>query len=284
MRTNKKRLDVLNFIQKVFFITLGSFLMALGLESFLIPNKIIDGGIVGISIMLSQILGIKLGIFLVILNLPFFYIGLKKIGKTFAFSTLYGISALSIFTFVLHGSEPATSETLLAAVFGGMILGIGVGIVIRSGGSLDGTEILAILMESKIPFSVGQIVMFFNFFILGSAGFVFGWDNAMFSLITYFIAFKLIDVVVDGLDESKSVIIISDKYEEISKVLMESLGKGVTFLNGYGAYSGEERRVVFSVINRLQEAKVKGLISEIDKNAFVAIGHVNEFSPNNSKH
>lgn len=277
MAKNKhKSVIIAKIIQKIFFITIGALLMAAGLELFLIPNKIIDGGIVGISIIISELTKLKLGILLLVLNLPFLYIGYKQIGKTFALSTLYAVAMMSLFTSLLHHTPVVTTDSLLATVFGGVILGIGVGTVIRNGGSLDGTEIMAILLNSKTPFSVGQIVMFCNIFILGSAGFVFGWDKAMYSLLTYYIAFKLIDVVVEGLDESKVLWIISDNHKEIAESLMNSLGRGVTYLHGEGAYSNEKKNVIFLVINRLEEAKVKSLIDDIDEDAFLAVGHIND--------
>jgi uncharacterized membrane-anchored protein YitT (DUF2179 family) len=264
------------FIQRMLLITFGATLMAVGLEIFLVPNHVIDGGIVGISIILSYLTGWKLGLFIFILNIPFFFIGYKQIGKTFAISTLYGILVLSIATTLLHPVPAFTADILLASVFGGIILGIGVGIVIRYGGSLDGTEILAILANKKLPFSVGEIIMFFNIFILGSAGFVFSWDRAMYSIIAYFVAFKTIDITITGLDESKSVWIISDNAKEIGEVIMNRLGRGVTYLHGEGAYSGDEKKVIFCVINRLEEAKLKEIVTENDKSAFLAVADIAE--------
>lgn len=263
-------------IQRIMLITIGAALMAVGLEIFLVPNHVIDGGIVGISIILSYLTGWKLGIFIFILNIPFFFIGYKQIGKTFALSTLYGIIILSIGTTLLHPVPAFTQDILLATVFGGIVLGIGVGMVIRYGGSLDGTEILAILFNKKLPFSVGEIIMFFNLFILGSAGFVFSWDRAMYSLIAYFVAYKTIDITITGLDESKSVWIISDNSQEIGEAIMNRLGRGVTYINGEGAYSGDQKKVIFCVINRLEEAKLKEIVTESDKNAFLAVADIAE--------
>ncbi|WP_315906577.1 YitT family protein [Priestia koreensis] len=263
-------------LKRTIFITFGAILMALGLEVFLVPNNVIDGGITGISIMLSHITGLSLGIFLFLLNLPFFFLGYKQIGKTFAFSTLYGIVVLSVSTVLLHDVPGVTQDTLLATVFGGIALGVGVGIVIRYGGSLDGTEILAILFNKKLPFSVGEIIMFMNLFILSAAGFVYTWDRAMYSLIAYFIAYKTIDVVVQGLDESKSAWIISDAYQDIGEAIMARLGRGVTYLNGEGAYTGDDKKVVFCVITRLEEAKLKSLVEDHDPNAFLAVSNIAE--------
>lgn len=262
--------------KRTLFIFIGAVLMAVGLEIFLVPNQVIDGGIVGISIILSHLLGMKLGLFIFLLNIPFFFIGYKQIGKTFALSTLFGISVLSVATALLHPVPAFTEDVLLATVFGGIVLGIGVGIVLRYGGSLDGTEILAVLFNKKLPFSVGEIIMFFNIFILGSAGFVFGWNRAMYSLIAYFIAFKTIDVVLEGLDESKSAWIISENYQEIGDAILARLGRGVTFLNGEGAYTGDNKKVIFCVITRLEEAKLKSIVEDLDKSAFLAVANIAE--------
>lgn len=250
--------------------------MAVGLEIFLVPNKIIDGGITGISIILSYLSQVPVGIFLTLLNMPFLFIGYKMIGKTFALSTLFAILIMSAGTALLHPVPELTNDPLLAAVFGGIILGIGVGIVIRFGGSLDGTEIIAILVSKKIPFSVGEVVMFFNVFILGSAGFVYSWDRAMYSLIAYFIAYKMIDVTIEGFDESKSVWIISDRFRQIGEAILDRLGRGVTYLEGEGGFSGEDKKVIFCVITRLEEAKLKSIVDELDPTAFLAVGNIHD--------
>ncbi len=254
----------------------GSLLFSVGLEIFLVPNNIIDGGITGISIIFSHLFGIPIGVFLLVLNIPFLFLGYKQIGKTFALSTLFSVVVMSIGTTLLHPVKPLTDVPLLATVFGGVCLGVGVGLVIRAGGSLDGSEIVAILVSKRMPFSVGEIVMFINVFILGSAGFVFDWNSAMYSLIAYFIAFKMIDVTIEGIDQSKSVWIISDKYQEIGEALTYRLGRGVTFLHGEGAFTGDGKKVIFIVITRLEEAKLKSIVEEKDSSAFVAIGNIHD--------
>ncbi len=271
-----RKLPLSKVILRIVIITFGAILMATGLEIFLVPNKVIDGGITGISIMLSYVSGWKLGIFLFLLNLPFVFLGYKQMGKTFALSTVYGIIVLSVFTSFFHPIPPFTDDILLATVFGGMILGIGVGLVIRNGGALDGTEILAIVINNKVPFSVGQIIMLMNIFILGAAGFVFSWDRAMYSLLAYVIASKAIDGVVDGLEGSKSVWIISERAEEIGDAVNARLGRGVTYLKGEGAFTGDNKKVIFSVITRLEESKLTTIVEEIDPSAFLAIADISE--------
>jgi len=270
------KLPPLEIARRVFFIVLGAVLVGVALEIFLVNNSIIDGGITGISIMSSYLTGWRLGIFLFLFNLPFLILGYKTIGKTFALSTLLGVIVLSVTTSILHSVEPFTDDTFLAAVFGGIFLGAGTGIVIRAGGSLDGTEIVAILVSKKTPFSVGETVMFINFFILASAGFVYTWDRAMFSLIAYYIAFKVIDLTIEGFDESKSCWIISDNYRAIGDAIVARLGRGVTLLNGEGGYTGDQKKVIFCVITRLEEAKLKSIVSELDPVAFLAVGNIHD--------
>lgn len=271
-----KKHRYLRMIVKYFFLLLGAVLASIGLELFLVPNNIIDGGITGISIILSYLSHLPLGSFLLLLNLPFLVLGYKQIGKTFVISTAFSVSVLAAGVSVLHPIPGLTEDTLLAAVFGGIILGMGVGMIIRYGGSLDGTEIIAIILSRKHAFSVGEIVMFFNIFILSSAGLFFGWDKAMYSIIAYFIAFKVIDLTIEGLDESKAVMIISDQPEEIAEKLMYRLGRGVTYLEGKGGYTRDAKSVLYAVVTRLEVAKLKSIIDEVDSGAFVTIHDVHE--------
>lgn len=271
-----KKHPILRTIKKYTLLFIGSIIAAVGLEIFLIPNQIIDGGVVGISIMASHLTGFPLGLFIIGLNLPFFYLGYMQIGKTFTISTLFSVVSLAYWVNIFRPIPGFTNDLFLAAVFGGITVGIGVGLIIRYGGSLDGTEIVAIILDKRTGFSVGEIIMFFNIFILASAGLVFGWDKAMYSLVAYFVAFKVIDITIEGLDESKAVMIVSDKPGEIAEVLLARLGRGVTILHGEGGYSKEDKLVLYSVITRLEVAKLKSIIDEIDDSAFVTINDVYE--------
>lgn len=255
-------------------VMVGAVIAAVAIELFLVPNKVIDGGIVGISIIVSHLTKLPLGFFLFGLNIPFFLFGYKQIGKSFAVNTLLGVTIFSLSTTYLHHLDPVTDDVLLATVFGGIILGIGIGLVLRYGGSLDGTEILGVYFSKNLPFSVGQIVMFFNIFILGSAGFVFGWESTMYSLMTYFIAIKMIDTTVEGLQETRSVWIISKHTSAIADAIINKMGRGVTYLNGEGAYTRDSKQVIFCIVTRLEETNLKRLVEEIDPNAFVAVGHI----------
>ncbi len=268
---------VIKKISRVFFLLMGSMLTAVGLEVFLIPNNIIDGGIVGISIIASYLTKWPLGLFIFVLNVPFLILGYKQIGKTFVLTSLFSISCLSIFVNFLHPVASLTQDVLLATVFGGIVLGFGVGLIIRYGGSLDGTEMVAIMFNKQTVFSVGETVMLFNVFIISSAGLVFGWDRAMYSLLAYFIAYKTIDITIEGLEEAKAAMIISDNFHDIAEAIRDRLGRKVTYLFGSGIEGAIERTMtIYVVITRLEVAKLRSIVLEKDPEAFVAIHDVNE--------
>lgn len=271
-RNNRQKHPAIRIFYKILAITFGAALASVGLEIFLIPNNIIDGGVVGISIMAAYLSGLPMAVFLILLNLPFLYWGYRQIGKTFALSTLYAVFCLSAGVTVLHPVPEATDEYILAALFGGVILGAGVGLIIKSGGSLDGTEVIAIILDRRTSFTIGEIVMFFNLFILSSAGVVFGWDNAMYSLIAYFVAYKTIDVTIDGINETKSALIISDYYEDISEAIRDRLGREYTIFESID--DGDRTFVIFAVVTRLEVAKLKDIVAGFDRNAMIAITSV----------
>lgn len=274
MEKPTKKSRIKNILLRTLFLLIGSILAAAALEIFLVPNNIIDGGIIGISIIISYLTNLPLSLFVVVLNLPFLIFGYKQIGKTFVFSSLFAITCLAFFIYVFHSLPCLTEDTLLASIFGGIVLGLGVGIIIRYSGSLDGTEMIAIVLTKRTSFSVGQIVMFFNIFILSSAGLVFGWDRAMYSLITYFIAFKVIDITVEGLNEAKAAIIISDNHEEIAEAILARLGRGVTLVEGRGGFSNRPKTIIYSVTTRLEIAKLKSIVYELDPKAFLVMNDV----------
>ena len=264
------------YLKKCLMLILGALITATGLELFLIPNHVIDGGVVGLSIMSQTITGMSLGVFLVIYNIPFVYMGYKQIGKSFALSTIFAIIMLSLWSGVLHSVPQVTTDPFLAAIFGGVVTGLGVGIVMRTGGSFDGTEIVAIIMDARTQFSVGEVVMFINLFILSSAGLLYGWDKAMYSLFAYFVIAKMIDVVLKGLDESYAVMIVTNEHEEITEALNERLGRGVTLLHGAGGYTGEAKEILYCVVTRLELDKLKEIVLDKDERAFVTINAVHD--------
>lgn len=263
-------------LKNILLLALGTAIAAIGLELFLIPNNVIDGGVVGLAIMASYVTGWKLGIFLILFNIPFLYFGYKQIGKKFAISTIIGICFLSLWSAFFEQFPKVTDDSFLAAIFGGVIDGIGVGLVMRAGGSLDGTEIVAIIADRKTVFSVGEVVMFINLFILSGAGLLFGWDKAMYSLFAYFVISRMIDVVIRGLDESYAIMIVTNDPYGITDALNEKLKRGVTLLHGAGGYTGESKEVLYTVVTRLEVDKLKEIVLEKDERAFVTIQSVND--------
>src|SRR5690606_18504570 len=250
-------------VQQIVMITIGAIIAAVGLELFLVPNSILDGGVIGLSIIGAELTGFKMSLFIIILNLPFLFIGFRKIGIKFTLHTLYGVVVLSIATSFLHHLEPFTNDLFLATIIGAVILGTGVGLVIRTGGALDGTEILAILVSMKRPVSVGQFIMALNVFIfILAALLVFSWETAMYSIITYFIACKMIDIVVEGMEELKSVTIISDAYEEIAGQLKNKMGRGLTYIHGEGVFTGKPRKIIYTIVSRIELSTLREIVND----------------------
>lgn len=264
-------------LKKFIWLTLGAFIAAFAIECFLVPNNIIDGGIVGVSIILNHFFDkYPLGYFIFCLNIPFVLLAFNKIGKKFVLQTIYAVTALSYGVNFFHKFDTITTEPVLIIVFGGILLGTGVGFVLKRGGSMDGTEILSLVLSKKFGFSVGEWIMGFNVLIYTVAGFVFGVENAMYAILTYFVAYKVIDIVQEGLNTSKAVRIISTKAKEIGKVFVETLEVGVTYIKGTGAYSGKETDMIYCVASRLELNRLKEITKSIDPSAFIAVVDVHE--------
>lgn len=276
MHSHAMRTLFFRILKKFFFLTIGPLIAAYALECFLVPNNIIDGGIIGVSIILAHITKYNLGLLIFILNMPFILLAFNKIGKKFVLQTFYAIGILSLGTNFFHQIENVTNDLLLATVFGGIILGLGVGIVLKNEGSMDGTEIMSLVLSKKFGFSIGEIIMGFNVIIYAAAGVVFGAEKAMYAIITYFIASKIIDAVLEGLNNSKSVRIISDSAYEIGQALLERLDVGVTYLDGEGGFSRKGKKLIYCVVARLEMSKLKEIVKEIDPSAFVAVVDVHE--------
>ena len=272
-------------IRKAIMIIIGAAITAYGLEAVLIPNNVIDGGVTGVSIMGAEISGLPLGLFLFILNIPFVYLGYKQIGKTFAIMSVIGIAALSLGTVLMHHLTPILSEKdpLLVVASGGILLGIGIGIVLRNGGALDGSEVLAVLISRKIPFSVGDIILMINVFIFAVAAFIYTLESALYSALTYYIAKTVIDIVQVGLEKSKSVKIISKNSRDIGDAIQARLGRSITYTMGRGGFSNEETEIITCVINRMEETKMLDIIREHDPGAFVVVSDVSEVRGGNFK-
>ena len=265
----------MKWVKNLLFLTIGAIITAFALESFLVPNNIIDGGVIGISMIVSHITKLNLGLLILIINTPFIIMAFKKMGAKFVVQTVYANIILAVFLNLFHHYK-VTGDLLLSTVFGGIILGFGVGVILKHEGSLDGTEMLSLVEARRFGCSVGEFIMGINVFIYLAAGKVFSWESAMYSIMTYFIASKVIDMVMEGLNSSKSVRIISDEATAIGQALIEKLDISVTYLQGIGGYTGQDKDLIYCVISRLELPKMLDIIKEIDSNAFVSVVDVHE--------
>jgi uncharacterized membrane-anchored protein YitT (DUF2179 family) len=255
------------------FIILGMLSAGLGLKGFLLPNGFIDGGVTGISLLLSEFTGVNLPIFLVVLNIPFIWLGYKQMDRTFAFKTLTAIIGLALcVAFIPY--PVITSDKLLVAVFGGFFLGAGIGLAVRGGCVIDGTEILAISITRRSILTIGDLILIINIIIFSVAAFLLSFERALYSILTYLAAAKTVDYIISGIEEYTGVTIVSKHSEEIRVLITEKLGRGVTIYRGkqgYGMHGHrlEEMEILFTVVTRLEIASLKGEIEKIDREAFV---------------
>ena len=264
------------YLSRALFITLGTFITALALETFLLPNNIIDGGVIGISMMVHYITKWNLGLLIFCINIPFILLAIKKLGIKFIMHTLFATGMLAIATNVFHGFH-VTEALILSAIFGGIILGFGVGLILKNNASLDGTEMLSITISKKLRFiSVGELLMIINLFIYTGAGFLLGWDSALYSILTYYIASKVIDAVLEGLDKSKSVRIVSENYREIGDAIMKELDTSVTYVRTMGGYSRQEKILTYCVVSKFEMPKLKDVVHSLDPKAFIVTEDVHE--------
>lgn len=271
MQNKKKLWTALHFLM----ITVGTFVYSVALEMFLVPNLVLDGGLTGISLMINYQTGILLGLLTFLLNIPFVVLGWRMLGLRFAGSYLYAMILLSGFTALLHNVAPVTDNELLSVVFGGILLGIGVGLVIKGGACLDGTELLAMLCSKRLPVSVGQVILFLNLAIFSVAACLFGIDRALLSLLTYIIASKLIDMVETGFNEAKQTIIICNDGATIATEIYEKLGRTMTILDAHGLISGK-KDMMYCVITRLELMELRRIVEKYDGSAFITVSDISE--------
>lgn len=254
----------------------GAILAAFALEQILIPALIMDGGMVGIAMIVSAKTPIPLSIMTLAFNLPLVFIGGKKLQRSFVFRSLTAMAVFSAaLTFFGSTEYHVTDDKLLAIVFGGVLLGFGVGLVLLNGGCLDGTEAVAVMISRRFNFSVGQIVLFFNVLIYLTAGTLFGPDRALYSLLTYFIVSKIEDFVNTGMQQGKAVMIITNQGKEIANDIYHTLGRTVTLIEGSGLISGE-KIVLYCVVTRIEVPTLRKIVSNDDYSAFMAISDVSE--------
>ena len=275
-----KNIKLRQLARSIIFITIGIFSAAFGLESFLIPSGLIDGGATGVALLVREITGITLPWLLLGVNLPFIYLGYRLLGKSFAVGTLLSISGLALVTSLVHFPE-ITQDRLLVAVFGGFFLGAGIGMAVRGGTVLDGTEVLAISVSKKTGLSIGDIVLLINIVIFGMAAWLLSMETAMYSVLTYLTAAKTVDFIIEGIEEYTAATIISDKSEELRYVITEELGRGVTIYKGSRGYRPSTNQqadfnILYTVITRLEIAQLKAAIEKIDPKAFIVMHSIKD--------
>ncbi|HJR07950.1 MAG TPA: YitT family protein [Pyrinomonadaceae bacterium] len=252
-------------------IILGILSASLGLKGFLLSSRFIDGGVTGISMLLSDVLGYPLAILILVINLPFIALGYRQIGKRFALKSALAIAGLSVSLAVLKFPD-VTPDKLLTAIFGGFFIGAGIGLAIRGGAVLDGTEIAALLVsKSSALLKVGDVILLLNILIFSAAAFFLGIESAMYSILTYFAASKTIDFLIHGIEEYTAVIIVSHKSDEIREAITCDLKRGVTVYKGRGGRTDAEQDILYCVVTRLEIGNVKNVAKDIDKSAFIVV-------------
>jgi len=259
----------LRFLKDFLLIACGIVSACFGLKSFLMPSEFIDGGVTGISLLISTLTGFKLSYLILIINIPFVILGFKQIGKAFAIKTAFAIATLAIFLIILP-FQPVTHDKLLIAFFGGLFLGGGIGLAMRGGCVIDGTEVLALYISKNSQLTVGNIILLLNIGIFGVAAAFLGLETAMYAILTYLSASKTIDFVVNGIEQYIGVTIISEKKEEIKAFLITEMKRGVTVYKGEGGY-GEKKEIdiLYTVVTKLEMGKLQTEIRQIDPDAFV---------------
>ncbi len=274
------KVSAFSLLKDIFFMIIGVISAAFGLESFLLPNNFIDGGATGISLLISEVSSVPLYILIVLVNVPFIILGYKVIGQRFAIRAIVAISGLA-FTLFMFDFPEITQDKLLVAVFGGFFLGAGIGLSVRGGGVLDGTEVLAIFMSKKLGTTVGDAIMIINVVIFSVAAYLLSVETALYSMLTYLAASKTLDFVIEGIEEYTGVTIISEQNQEIISMITNKMRRGITIYKGKQGHGGHDNYkseidIIYTVITRLEISKLNSEIEKIDPNAFVIMHSIND--------
>lgn len=274
-----EQVDYRLLAKDTFFIVSGIFAAAFGLESFLFPNSFIDGGATGISLLIAETADIPLYVLIILVNIPFVFLGYRVIGKIFALKTALAILGLA-FVLAFVKFPEVTQDKLLVSVFGGFFLGAGIGLSVRGGSVLDGTEVLAIYLSRKLGTTIGDIIILVNILVFSAAAYMLSLETALYSMLTYLSASKTLDFVIEGIEEYTGVTIISDSSEEIRLMIIEKLGRGLTIYKAKGGFGKQglhkEYDVIYTVITRLEIRRLNIEINKIDPKAFVVMGKIND--------
>lgn len=274
------KISLVHLFRSSFLIALGIASAGFGLKSFLLPNSFIDGGVTGISLLTSAASGFSLSVLIVVINIPFIYLGLQQIGKSFAIKSLVAITGLAlVIAFVDY--PIITSDKLLVSVFGGFFVGAGIGLSVRGGGVLDGTEILAIYLSKRTGATIGDIILIFNVLVFSAAAYLLTVEAALYSILAYLAATRTLDFVIEGIEEYMGVTIVSSHSEEIRIMITEVMGRGVTIYSGKRGFGKrgdnlDQTEIVFTVITRLEISKLQMEVEKIDPNAFLVMSSIKD--------
>lgn len=277
---NLRKVSIIHAVRDTIFILIGVVSAGFGLKGFLLPNSFIDGGAMGISLLISETTIIPLSILIVVVNLPFLFLGYSQIGRQFAFKSIIAIIGLALIVhFVPY--PIITSDKLLIAVFGGFFLGAGIGMSIRGGAVIDGTEVLAIYLSKKTGLTIGDVILIFNIIIFAFGAYILSLEIALYAILTYLVASKTIDYLIEGIEEYTGITIISDYSESIRIMITEKLRRGVTIYSGKGGFGKrgdilKKVDIIYTVITRLEIARLKSEIEKIDSGAFIIMNSVKD--------
>lgn len=268
-----KENKAINFLIKFIFISFGCFVSAVGINAFIVPHRLLSGGVSGIAIIVQYLTKIPSGYLVLILNIPIFLYGMKELDFDFILFSALGVFLLSLFLILTRDINKTffIKDILLSSIYGGVLNGIGLGIVLKNKGSMGGTDIVAVALKKKLGINISSIAFGINFFIVLAGSLINNIEAGLYTLISMFISSRVFEAILQGFDRKKMVMIITDKTEEISKHILNELGRGVTFLHGEGAYTGDNKKVIYCIITLNQLVKIKSIIFDIDPRAFVTI-------------
>ncbi len=267
-------------VADIILLTIGALSAGFGLKGFLLPNKFVDGGATGISLLINAVSQVPLALLLIVVNIPFMIMGYRQLGRPFVLKTAMAIGVLALAVAILP-YPVITNDKLLIAIFGGFFLGMGIGLAVRGGGVLDGTEVLAIFISRRTPLTIGDVILLFNILIFSVAALLLGIETALYSVLTYLAAAKTVDFIIEGIEEYTGVTIISPKYKEIAEMITKKIGRGMTVyhgLQGYGktGHKSTEVEIIFTVVTRLETSRLQTEINAIDPHAFVVMHSIKD--------
>lgn len=267
---------MLRNIWKWILILIGGFIYSLGLNAFLVSNHLVEGGFVGVSLLLLYEFRWPLGVTFFVLNIPLLIAASRTFGHQFVLRTAVGVAAVSLFSYLTASFQLPTKDPLLGALYAGVVTGIGLGLIFRAGATTGGSDIIARFVRQKYGVSMGKVLFSIDVCVIGIVAFLIGRETAMYSLVALFVSSRVIDFVIEGAKTGKAVTIISDKYGDIVQAIHENLGRGTTLLQASGGYTGLQKQVVYCVLNREEVARVQQIVHDVDDRAFLVVNDVHE--------